>query len=333
MAQKNYDAALRDLNEAIRQDPNSPAAYFFRGWCYASLKDYDRALRDYDKVIELNPNYAQVFYNRGNLYLGKGDHDRAITDYDEAIRLNPKFAEAYNNRASAYGAKGDQDRVLIDLEEMIRLNPNNTTGYKNRGRAYRNKGDFDRAMRDYDESLRLEPNAPDVYAERGFIRFYRGQFQAAEQEFSKAAQANAAEAYSAVWLYLARARGGRSGKADLERAAAKLKLDTPGRNYVELFLETTVPINIFLAAKSLDAKTERSNMCAARFYVGQFALLKNQKAEAAKLFKAALEICPTDVAEYMGAKVELARLGKINTSPHPPSAEPPLKPDRNYTPT
>ena len=64
-------------------------------------RDYDRAIATVSEAIRLDPKSALAFYYRGRAYVNKGDDDRAIADYSEAIRLDPKNARVlcYRGRA------------------------------------------------------------------------------------------------------------------------------------------------------------------------------------------------------------------------------------------
>src|SRR5262245_47943701 len=42
--QKRYEAAIEDLNEALRLDPTNHKALFSRGRCYMALHQYDKAI-------------------------------------------------------------------------------------------------------------------------------------------------------------------------------------------------------------------------------------------------------------------------------------------------
>jgi Tfp pilus assembly protein PilF len=52
--QRNYDGAIKELNEAIRLDPNLAEAYAYRARAYSSKRDNDRAFSDANKSIQLN---------------------------------------------------------------------------------------------------------------------------------------------------------------------------------------------------------------------------------------------------------------------------------------
>jgi uncharacterized caspase-like protein len=66
--------------------------------------DIDRAIADADEALRLDPRSDSAFYWRGNAWSDKADYGRAIADYDEALRLNPGFAEARQAREHAQAA-------------------------------------------------------------------------------------------------------------------------------------------------------------------------------------------------------------------------------------
>jgi uncharacterized caspase-like protein len=127
-----YDAAITELNEAIRLDPNSAEAYAYRARAYNGKKDYTRGFADAERAIRLDPNYAFGYYARGNAYLNdKKDYDRAIADYTEAIRLNPNSVLILSNRGVAYFLNKDYDKAIADSEAVLRIDPNYTQAKQN----------------------------------------------------------------------------------------------------------------------------------------------------------------------------------------------------------
>jgi uncharacterized caspase-like protein len=136
----DYDAAVRELTEAVRLDPNLDEAYAYRARAYNGKKDYDRAIADYNTAIRLDPNYVFAYNNRGIAYHNKKDYDRAVADYSEAIRLDPNYALAYNNRGFAYYNKKDYDRAVADYEAALRIDPNYAAAKNNLENARRALG-------------------------------------------------------------------------------------------------------------------------------------------------------------------------------------------------
>ena len=84
---------------------------------------------------------------------------------------------AYNNRGVAKRAKGDLDGTIADFNRALELDPQYANAYKSRGNAKKDKGDLDGAIADLARSQVLKPDA-----------------------------------YTALSLFLARARSGSDGK-------------------------------------------------------------------------------------------------------------------------
>jgi hypothetical protein len=58
------------------------------------------------------------------------------------------------------------------------------------------------------------------------------------------------------------------------------------------------------------AATKPDELCEAQFYVGQWHLLRNERAASIDALRKAVKICPKDFNEYTGAVAELKRLGR-----------------------
>ena len=152
----DYEAAIKDYDEAIKLDPRASRAFTNRGAAYKKLGRNEQALADESEAIKLDPLVPEYFDNRGLSYADNGDYDRAIADYNEAIRLAPQ-ANFLTNRGDSYQFKGELDRAIADYDRALKLNPGFYKAYNNRGAAFRRKGDLERAIADYEQALRVNP--------------------------------------------------------------------------------------------------------------------------------------------------------------------------------
>jgi len=91
---------------------------------------------------------------------------------------------------------------------------------------------------------------------------------------------------------------------ELAANAARLKTKAWPYAVVELYLGRQPP-DLTLAAA--DQPAER---CQARFYIGEWELLRNNPGSAAAALRAAAETCPRTRLEYDGAIAELKRLNR-----------------------
>ena len=83
----------------------------------------DAALADLDEAIRLDPTYACSYNNRGRTYAFKGDYDHAIADYGEALKIDFSMYIAYNNRGDAYLHKRQLDEAIAAFSKALELRP------------------------------------------------------------------------------------------------------------------------------------------------------------------------------------------------------------------
>ncbi len=127
-------------------------------WLTGKTGQHDLAIRDLDEAIRLDPNYANAFANRAESHLNKGEHDRAIQDYGEAIRLQPTSA-VWNGRCRARAAKGELETALADCSEALRLDANSAAAFDLRGLVYLRMGQWDLAISNYNSALGINPGS------------------------------------------------------------------------------------------------------------------------------------------------------------------------------
>ena len=134
----------------------------------------------------------------------------------------------------------------------------------------------------------------------GYAQFLSGDFVAAALNLREAADGNA---YPMLWLYLADTRsGGKNAKRDLQQGAKSLRPEEWPSPVIEFFLGRRTPTAMLAAAQA------PNEQCEAQFYLGEWHLLRNKRADATAALRKAIETCPADFNEYIAATVELKRL-------------------------
>jgi tetratricopeptide (TPR) repeat protein len=118
-----FEAALADLNEAIRLAPDQVDPYFNRGAILEQLQRFTDAIADYDKAIELDPGEAIAYHNRGNAYGSLGNWEQARQDYQQATELDPRFAWAAESYALALYQVGEEQAALDRMKAIVRKYP------------------------------------------------------------------------------------------------------------------------------------------------------------------------------------------------------------------
>jgi Flp pilus assembly protein TadD len=99
-------------------------------------KDWNAALKQLDARIATNPNDVQAKFKRATVLARLNRDDDAITAFTEITQSYPELPEPYNNLAALYAKKGRYEDARNALETAIKANPGYTLAYDNLGDLY-----------------------------------------------------------------------------------------------------------------------------------------------------------------------------------------------------
>ena len=185
-----YQEALSALAEAIAQNPNSDAAYSWRGFVYNRMGRFSEAIPDLNQALNINPKNAQALTNRGFAYYGIKDNGRGLADLNAATEIDPSLPAAFAFRGLIYSDMGEQDRALTELNKAIQLGPNYPASYANLGSVYNKLQQYDKAVAAYDKALQRDPHALGSLSGRGFAYLSLGEPERALADLNQALQIN-----------------------------------------------------------------------------------------------------------------------------------------------
>lgn len=111
------------LTSSRESNENLAAARNNRAGAYHAQRRYDLALADFDEALRLNPQLANAWTGRGAVHAAQRNYARAISDHTRAIELNPQHKDAYYNRALAHQGAGDIGSAIADFRKSLEVNP------------------------------------------------------------------------------------------------------------------------------------------------------------------------------------------------------------------
>ena len=164
---------------------------------------YEEAVEDFDEAIRLNPEYIEAYYQMGlaTVTLGQSVSDeqeaqrlyeKAVEDFDEAIRLNPDYVEAYYYRGIAKVKQGQSKFTLgqskDDQKEKLSLYE---AAVIDLDKAIMDLGKVIKQKRDYadigqDEAIKQKQHYAVAYHSRGYMKLKFADFHKTEGNKEKA---------------------------------------------------------------------------------------------------------------------------------------------------
>jgi len=98
-SEEKYDEANNKYQDAMLEDPGSPAIQFNVGDVLYKKKSYEKAMEAYQKAMDSDDPLFQSksYYNIGNTLYQNGKLPESILAYEQALKLNPDDQDAKYN--------------------------------------------------------------------------------------------------------------------------------------------------------------------------------------------------------------------------------------------
>ena len=90
----DFEQAVRVLEDASREYPESYEAFVYLGAAYAHKGRHNAAIGALKRASEINPGSPRIHYNLGQAYESAGVPREAWFEYKRALELDPKYGLA-----------------------------------------------------------------------------------------------------------------------------------------------------------------------------------------------------------------------------------------------
>lgn len=123
---KDYDGAIADFTKAINLGGNLPdmlraGPYINRGLAYADKGDLNAALADLNKAIKLQPGSVYAYQDRGEIYRKRNEPEKALADFNKAIKISAQFSPAYRSRGLVLLSQGKDAEAQPDFDKFLEM--------------------------------------------------------------------------------------------------------------------------------------------------------------------------------------------------------------------
>ena len=125
MAKKNYDAAVEELQLALRQNPTGSAEHRILGQVLLLDNKPEEALHELRLAVSLNPDSDLAHHMLGTALFQQQQLKAAEKEFREALRLKAS-ADNHYSLAACLMSMDRYDEALAELEIAARLDPGQT---------------------------------------------------------------------------------------------------------------------------------------------------------------------------------------------------------------
>jgi tetratricopeptide (TPR) repeat protein len=174
LVEDKYAEAAKDLESALREDPEMPQARLMLGTCYAELGRTPDAKAQFDRVLKDDPKSVQGLIGLASVLRDEGRTEDVIALCKRTLSLDARNTQAYALLGDAYTERHEPDKALPNYERAVEIQPKLTRNRLNLAGSLVEARQYARAetmlkdiVRDYPKFPLAQFNLGLVYDEQG----------------------------------------------------------------------------------------------------------------------------------------------------------------------
>lgn len=186
--QGKFDSATVWYNEAFSIKSSSPGTLMRRGKCHYKTENFQRALLDFENAIREDNTLAEAHFYKGKINkINRQQGYTAIDNFNEAMKMGYSKYDCLMEIGLTFEFLEIYKQAIKTFSEAIAFDPKGVNAYVERGRCYLQKDDFVNAKADFEVAVNLDTlltNA-DGFLELGFLNLRFSGYAGAEQNFTR----------------------------------------------------------------------------------------------------------------------------------------------------
>jgi tetratricopeptide (TPR) repeat protein len=163
------NSTTAELEEKLRQNPNSPSLLHDLAKAYIAEKRFEEALQQMNKAIQLDSTQASFFLTMADLSFAANRTYNAKQNLERALMLDPVNVEAMLRLAELNLIVRKHGDSVDLLNKVLEIDNKNTTAWFMRGINFKENGDTNKAVRDFQSAIEADPEFYNAYMQLGMI--------------------------------------------------------------------------------------------------------------------------------------------------------------------
>ncbi len=183
---KKYNEVIKFSNKALSLDKYNDKAFFIKGYAFKELENYDAAIKNFQQCLNNNPNNYNANIELGSIY-SKQKNDLAITYYNNAIKLDTSAINAYYNLGLYYQNNDYLNEAISTYNVIIEIDSMFPNSYYNIGYIYLELLKVpDMAVYNFTKAIEANPYYKEAYFNRALCFEEVGNVMQAHKDYKKA---------------------------------------------------------------------------------------------------------------------------------------------------
>ncbi len=160
---QQWDAALRLVNQRLKERPNSAELHFLHGYIQLGENSLDKAIASLERAVILSPGSANYHYNLAYALQRNKQSAAAQLRYQSCLRLEPNHRDAQWNLGELLRLDNHFEQALELFEQILADDPSPYIGIHHRiGVCYNALGRPKAAAREFEQSLSSVESDPNL---------------------------------------------------------------------------------------------------------------------------------------------------------------------------
>lgn len=116
---KEYSECLIWFKKYNELEADDKSINYYITNAYLNQNDFNGAIDEFNNQIKNNPNDVSLYISLGYIYEKQGDFNKAINCYDSIINKDPTYTEAYYHKSISLVKLGKKDEACENLKIAI----------------------------------------------------------------------------------------------------------------------------------------------------------------------------------------------------------------------
>ena len=129
-------------------------------WAALESNEMTAALRELDAALKLDPNLGDAYWLRARIEIRAGTVRDALADLQRALELNPGRIEAWAAMGECHYQLGQLKEAVADLKKAVAGQPENAYWWYRLGRLQLDEGTSQQALESLSRSVAIGDEAP-----------------------------------------------------------------------------------------------------------------------------------------------------------------------------